>query len=456
GRGVRGPGSRGRDRERGFAHSNKFGRARATKIAVAAPEYGRIWGGIGTYVSQLLRGMGPRHEVTIFGGSEAASSDPRVTTVPLTNGGGVMANYLKFQLALRRRLPDLIRQYRPDLFVVHHAQMPDLLTSTKACPVVVTTHTTILGQSRGIQQARRRGSPLDDSEKTTMTVLPALLPAEVYYWKRVRHALFVSNAVRAEVMGTYLPRLRTSATVPNGLSLDDAPPATERPDDEGSILFTGRLLGWKGLSVLLHALPYLPRRERLYVTGSGQVETWRRHAETLGLGADRVQFLGVIPRPELLARLQRASLVVVPSFMESCPYSLIEAMALGKPIVASSVPGIRDMVVDGESALLVPPGAPKALASAMERILTDEALWQGPTSGPGIPPTRGRWTTVPPRFVAPLPEGVGASRHPSPSPGGGRWLPRAIGPGTRSLRRRRPPRIRGCPSSGSGCPSRGT
>jgi len=341
---------------------------------VAAPEYGRIWGGIGTYVSQLLRGMGPRHEVTIFGGSEAASSDPRVTTVPLTNGGGVMANYLKFQLALRRRLPDLIRQYRPDLFVVHHAQMPDLLTSTKACPVVVTTHTTILGQSRGIQQARRRGSPLDESEKTTMTVLPALLPAEVYYWKRVRHALFVSNAVRAEVMGTYLPRLRTSATVPNGLSLDDAPPATERADDEGSILFTGRLLGWKGLSVLLHALPYLPRRERLYVTGSGQVETWRRHAETLGLGADRVQFLGVIPRPELLARLQRASLVVVPSFMESCPYSLIEAMALGKPIVASSVPGIRDMVVDGESALLVPPGDPKALASAMERILADEAL----------------------------------------------------------------------------------
>src|SRR5207253_7134331 len=131
----------------------------------------------------------------------------------------------------------------------------------------VSTHTSTLAQCRCIQLARRRGSPLYGSEKTTMTVLPALRPAEVYYWKRVRHALFVSTAVRAEVMGTYLPRLRTSATVPNGLSLDDAPPATERADDEGSILFTGRLLGWKGLSVLLHALPYLPRRERLYVTG---------------------------------------------------------------------------------------------------------------------------------------------------------------------------------------------
>ena len=77
---------------------------------------------------------------------------------------------------------------------------------------------------------------------------------------------------------------------------------------------------------------------------------------------------------ELLARLQRASIVVVPSFMESCPYSLIEAMALGKPIVASAVPGILDMVEDGVTASLVPPGDPKALAAAMQRILADESL----------------------------------------------------------------------------------
>jgi len=75
-------------------------------------------------VSQLLHGLGPRHEVTILGGKEARSSIPNVTTVPMTNGGSVMTNYLKFQLALRRRLPDLIREYRPDLFIVHHAQMP--------------------------------------------------------------------------------------------------------------------------------------------------------------------------------------------------------------------------------------------------------------------------------------------------------------------------------------------
>ena len=342
---------------------------------MAAPEYGRIWGGIGTYVSQLFRGLDRRHELIIFGGKEADSSDPRITTVPLTNGGGVMANYLKFQLALRRRLPDLIREYRPDLFVVHHAQMPDLLASTAACPVVVTTHTTILGQSRGIQEALFRRSPLDESEKTTLAALPALLPAEVYYWNRVRHALFVSEAVRREVTGTYQPRLRTFATIPNGLSLEDAPPLPTSTDPaEGSILYTGRLLGWKGLAVLLHSLKHLRRPEHLFVTGSGQVDTWRRYARSLGLGSDRVTFLGVIPRAELLARLQRASLVVVPSFMESCPYSLIEAMALGRPIVASAVPGILDMVEDDVTASLVPPGDPRALAGAMDRLLADESL----------------------------------------------------------------------------------
>ena len=342
------------------------------KLLIAAPEYGRIWGGIGTYLGQLLQGMGSRAEVAILGGTGKESTVGSVTTVPLTDGGGVMMNYLKFQLALRKRLPGLIRQHRPDLFIVHHAQMPDLLASTNDCPVVVTTHTTILGQSRGIQEACLRRSPLDASERATLAILPALLPAEIRYWSRVRHALFVSGAVRNEVMAAYGPGLETSATIPNGLSLGGHSSAA--PESDGSILFTGRLLGWKGLGVLLHAVKRLPDRQRLFVTGSGQVETWRRYAASLGLGPDRVTFLGVVPREELLERLRRASVVAVPSFMESCPYSLIEAMAFGKPVVASAVPGIMDMVEHERSALLVPPGNPDALASALTRVLTDESL----------------------------------------------------------------------------------
>ena len=204
-------------------------RDQETKIAVAAPEFGRIWGGIGTYLGQLLPGLAPRHEVTILCG-QTPSSDTGYRTVPLANGGGVMANYYRFQRALQRRWPDLVREYRPDLLIVHHAQMPDLWTDSTSCPTVVTTHTTILGQARGIQSAVRHGGPLDDSERTTLAVLPALLPIELYYWNRVRHVLFVSDAVRHEVVGTYDPRLRTSALIPNGLALNELRAAGDTAD----------------------------------------------------------------------------------------------------------------------------------------------------------------------------------------------------------------------------------
>lgn len=348
------------------------------RIMIAAPESGRIWGGIGTYLRQLIQGLDPKHELIVIGGKGTESADSRVRMVPLAGGRAMMATYLEFQFALRRRLPDLLREYRPDLLVVHHAQMPDLMSPSPACPVVVTTHTTILGQSRAVAQALRFRGPLDDSERLVIAGLPALLPAELYYWRRVRHALFVSEAVRQEVVGTYGPRLVTSARVPNGFAPEDAPPSGEPPGDSpeepGFILCMGRLLGWKGLSVLLQAMRRTKRPERLVITGSGRVDAWRDFARSLGLERERVEFLGAIPRPDLLSHLRRAKLVVLPSFSESCPYSLIEAMAFGKPSVVSSLPGTRDMVEDGASAVLVPPGDPAALAHAIDRVLEDESL----------------------------------------------------------------------------------
>src|SRR5256885_5791306 len=163
------------------------------------------------------------------------------------------------------------------------------------CPTVVTTQTTFLGQARGIQGALRHGGPLDDTERTTLAVLPALLPIELYYWNRVRHVLFVSDAVRQEVLGTYGPRVRTSALIPNGLALDELRAAggtSASPEGPGFILYTGRLLGWKGLAVLLRAMGPLRRPGGLVVTGSGRGGAGRRDGPALGPGPARG---GVLP-----------------------------------------------------------------------------------------------------------------------------------------------------------------
>src|SRR5438105_15957765 len=118
-------------------------------------------------------------------------------------------------------------------------------------------------------------------------------------------------------MGAYVPRLRTAPTVLNRLSLDDAPPIGDEPSDAAPILFTGRLLGWKGLSVLFRALTELGGGQRLDVTGSGAVGTWQRHAQSLGLGPDRVRLLGVIPRTEVPAGLRWGAVGGVYGLMRS-------------------------------------------------------------------------------------------------------------------------------------------
>jgi len=346
-------------------------------IMVAAPEHGRGWGGIGTYLTQLVRGVGGAHEFTILssGGSRPDAGGARI--VPVAGSGGTMSNYAKFQLALRRRLPSLLREYRPDLFVVHHAQMPDLLVSPPTCPTVVTTHTTIAGQAAGALTAMRERSPLDASERATLTALPVLLPAELIYWRKVRHAVFVSNAVRAQVEKTCSPRLRTSATIPNGLTVDGAGIARDPPEpSEGGdfLLFGGRLLGVKGIALLLRAFARVPANgTRLVLAGTGDVARWRQFARSCGLPDGRVEFLGGVSHEEYLVRLKEAVGFVLPSYSESCPYALIEAMAFQKPIVAAAVGGVPDMV-DADVAMLVAGRDEDGLARALTRLLSDNAL----------------------------------------------------------------------------------
>lgn len=74
------------------------------------------------------------------------------------------------------------------------------------------------------------------------------------------------------------------------------------------------------------------------------------------------------------AVLAEADIYVQPSFQEGLPNSVLEAMAMGLPIVATRVSGNEDVVVDGENGLLVPPGDPKSLAAAIQKLVDDPAL----------------------------------------------------------------------------------
>ncbi|MBI2216455.1 MAG: glycosyltransferase family 4 protein [Candidatus Rokubacteria bacterium] len=92
------------------------------------------------------------------------------------------------------------------------------------------------------------------------------------------------------------------------------------------------------------------------------------------IGLDRVRFAGSVPHAEMPALYDGADIVLNPSTVDNSPNSVLEALAAGAPVVSTDVGGVRHIVRHEESALLVPPGVPDAMADAVERLLDDPAL----------------------------------------------------------------------------------
>lgn len=197
------------------------------------------------------------------------------------------------------------------------------------------------------------------------------------------------------------------ATAYNGVDVDTFRPREDPADADGrvpTVLFVGRLSTEKGVHTLLEAfarvLKVVPEA-RLELIGprttlptgmiidlsadplvrdlkrfyDGRVATdYQRYLDEtvvrLGIG-DSVRFVGPLQHGELVARYQRAALVVNPSLSESFGISVVEGMASGLPVVATRVGGMAETVVDGETGLLVEPEQPERLADAMVAILTD-------------------------------------------------------------------------------------
>jgi glycosyltransferase involved in cell wall biosynthesis len=170
--------------------------------------------------------------------------------------------------------------------------------------------------------------------------------------RRVQIVLCVSSALADDARALGAERVRV---VPNGVEL---PPEPGVEADPPYVLFAGRLSREKGIQELVAAANGLP----LVVAGDGPLR-------------DEVpQARGMLPRAELEPLLAGAAVVAVPSRREGFGLVAAEAMAHGKPVVASAVGGLLDLVVDGETGLLVPPGDVEALRAALERLLGDPEL----------------------------------------------------------------------------------
>jgi len=142
--------------------------------------------------------------------------------------------------------------------------------------------------------------------------------------------------------------------------------------------FAGRLLADKGVAVLVEAQQRLRRHGldlRLLIAGTPDPENPSSiDAATLARwrSLDGINWLGQVQ--DIRELWQRAHIAVLPSRREGLPKSLLEAAAMARPLIASDVPGCREIARDGLNALLVPPDEPEALARALERLASDAEL----------------------------------------------------------------------------------
>lgn len=164
------------------------------------------------------------------------------------------------------------------------------------------------------------------------------------------------------------------AVVPYGVVV---PPMRQRSTDPLLLGFAGRLLPEKGVEVLVDAVAQLPphlARVRLWIAGEGPDRArLEAQARRLCLG-DRVEFLGHLPREELQRRFEAVTIQVVPSLWSE-PYGLVtvEAMARGTPVVASAVGASPELIDDGRTGYLVPPGDAGALSRRLTEALGNSA-----------------------------------------------------------------------------------
>ena len=157
--------------------------------------------------------------------------------------------------------------------------------------------------------------------------------------------------------------------VPNFVDTRAFAPATD-PPEPGSLAFVGRLSSEKNLHPLLEALSGLDGAS-LTLVGDGPLRSeLESRAEALGVEA---RFLGRVSHKRLPAILTRSEAFVLPSLYEGHPKAAIEAMACGLPVIGTDVPGIRDLVRDGETGVLSGTGA-EELRGAVERVLGDPGL----------------------------------------------------------------------------------
>ena len=297
------------------------------------------------------------------------------------------AGRVLYSLQAKRRIDGLLRSERPDivhLHNIHHQISPSILHTIKAhaLPVVMTLHDykmvcpvyTLLLNGRPCQRCRggRYYNGLINRCTKNSYLKSAVNVLEMYLHHRILHIydlvdVFISPSLFLKEKVQEMGFEGEVVHMPNFIDVGEFSPCYNHK--ERSLVYFGRLSPEKGLFTLLEAISGLDLE--LKIIGDGPL---RKDMEKMvkEKGLDNVSFLGYRRGEELKGAIQRAMAVILPSqWYENYPRSVIEAFALGKPVIGSRIGGIPELVRDGETGLTFEPGNVEDLRAKVKILISN-------------------------------------------------------------------------------------
>jgi glycosyltransferase involved in cell wall biosynthesis len=243
-------------------------------------------------------------------------------------------------------------------------------------PVVYEAHTI------AADEAAVRDQMLTGAAAASPSKLRRLAARDASVWRRANGYVTITAGLKAELERRFGPRTNV-AVVPDGVRpLDGGVRQPAEPAEGFVIGYAGHLYPWKGVDLFVEAVAALPNTRGLIVGGHDREPDLARVKDFAGQldCAARITFTGLLPPSQVSARLQEADALVLPnpasavSNAYTSPLKLFEYMASGRPIVASDLPSIREILTHERNALLIAPGNPQALTAAIRRLIEDRAL----------------------------------------------------------------------------------
>lgn len=338
-----------------------------SRVCFISSEYPpRVVGGLGVHVNQLTTALGAHLDVDVVLASPDdrdgyQSPPPRVHLQPLANitpSYDEPVSWLHFANRAADRINRMARESPPD--VIHCHDWVTVLAGIKCrylLNVPLVFHLHLPNRTQLCASIENLGLVCAD----LITV----------------NSEFMLEQLSSRQLGDHRSSLGRVEVVKNGVDVNEFRPCDDWPADDGYILFVGRLVKQKGVEYLLRAI-YQAKEQfpdlRLKIVGMGELESALKRLCTNFMISDRVEFLDWKSGQELVRLYQKAQMVIIPSIYEPFGMTALEALACQRPVVASRVGGLQEIIQHKTTGFLAEPKDPLDLAQWIMTLLSSPDL----------------------------------------------------------------------------------